>query len=272
MRLAWLLIALTLGLEGCETVGKWFESKPAPVEIQPEETLYQKAKAKLDAGSYTRAIELYQALESRYPFGRFGPQVLLDLAYAYYKQGDTEAALTTLERFFKVYPTHKRLDYAWYLRGLIHTAQGMGFVERYFPIDLTKRDVTPLKEAYRDFVSLLEQFPRSEYAEEARQRKIGLFNLLAAHELHVADLYFRRGAYLAAANRARRIVEEYPRTTAIPHALKMMEKSYRLLELEDLADSAAQIYTINFGDKEPPPLRHPPHTLLGWMFWLFRWD
>jgi len=271
MRLVWLMVVV-LGLGGCETVGKWFESGPAPVEVLPEETLYQKAKAKLDSGNYTRAIELYQALESRYPFGRHGAQVLLDLAYAHYKQGDSEAALATLERFFKVYPTHERLDYAWYLRGLIHTAQGMGFVERYFPIDLTKRDVTPLQAAYQDFVTLLEQFPESEYADEAGRRKTGLFNLLAAHELRVADFYFRRGAYLAAADRARRIVEEYPRTTAIPHALKLMEKSYRLLELDDLADGAARLYRINFGDRPPPPLRRPPHTALGWLFWLFRWD
>ncbi len=264
----WLVSA---GLSGCSTIGNWFASSPKEVEILPEEELYERAKEKLDKGQYTRAIELYQALETRYPFGRWGPQALLDLAYAYYKQGETESALTTIDRFVKLHPNHERLDYAYYLRGLINYRRGMGVVERFFPIDLTKRDMGPARDAYKDFVALLEKFPNSEYAEDARKRKIFLFNAMAAHELHVADFYMRRGAYLAAATRAGRIVKEYSSTPSVPFALKLMEKAYTILELDNLAADAARVYTINYGES-PPQKEEKEKTLLGWIFWLFRWD
>lgn len=266
-----LIVGICLWLGGCGTFKGLFEPKPEPVEVLPEEDLYRQAKEKLDAGNYVRAVELYQALESRYPFGRYGPQVLLEMAYAHYKQGDAESGLAAIERFIKLYPTHERLDYTYYLRGLIHTSQGMGFVERYFPIDLAKRDVSPLADAYQDFVALLEKFPDSEYGKEAEQRKIALFNWMAMHELHVAQFYLQRGAYLAAANRASYIVENYPGTSAIPFALKVMERAYRQMALDDLADQAAKTYALNFGEAEPI-MEKRPKTLLGWVFWLFRWD
>lgn len=266
-----LIAGVCLWLGACASVKRWFETKPEPIEIVPEENLYRQAKEKLDQGSYARAIELYQAMETRYPFGRYGPQVLLDLAYAHYKQGDPEAGLAAIERFIKLYPAHERLDYAYYLRGLIHTSQGLGFVERYFPIDLTKRDVSPLAEAYQDFVALLEKFPDSQYRQEAEQRKLALFDWMAKHELHVARFYLKRGAYLAAANRASHIVEHYPTTSAVPFALKIMERAYRQLALDDLADQAAKTYAFNFGEAEPV-LETRPQTVLGWVFWLFRWD
>ncbi len=266
-----LIVGICLGLLSCSTIKGLFESKPEAVEVVPEEDLYRQAKEKLDQGNYTRAIELYQALEARYPFGRYGPQVLLDLAYAHYKQGDAESGLAVLERFIKLYPAHERLDYAYYLRGLIHTSQGMGFVERYFPIDLTSRDVAPLAEAYQDFVALLEKFPASEYRQDAERRKLALFDWLAKHELHVARFYFQRGAYLAAANRAAYIIEHFPSTSAVQPALRLMEQAYRQLGLNELADQAALTYALNFGTAEPS-VEESPKTLLGWIFWLFRWD
>jgi outer membrane protein assembly factor BamD len=266
-----LIVGMCLWLCGCGAIKGLFEHKPEAVEVLPEEDLYRQAKEKLDQGNYARAVELYQAIESRYPFGRYGPQVLLDLAYAHYKQGDAESGLAVIERFVKLYPTHERLDYAYYLRGLIHTSQRMGFVERYFPIDLTKRDVAPLAEAYQDFVALLEKFPTSEYRQDAEQRKLALFNWMAMHELHVARFYLQRGGYLAAANRAYFIVENYPGTSAIPFALRIMERAYRQLGMEELADQAAKTYALNFGEAEPT-LEERPKTLLGWVFWLFRWD
>jgi outer membrane protein assembly factor BamD len=266
------IIGISLWLVGCTAIKGVFAPKPEAVEVLPEEELYHQAKEKLDQGSYTRAIELYQQLESRYPFGRYGPQVLLDLAYAQYKQGDAESGLVTLERFFKLYPTHERLDYAYYLRGLIHTSQGMGFIKRYFPIDLTSRDVSPLAEAYQDFVTLSEKFPDSQYRQDAEQRRLALFDWMARHELHVAEFYLQREAYLAAANRAARIVRDYPKTSAVPRALKIMERAYRRLGMNELAELAAKTYALNFGEQEPPPLKPRPNTLLGWVFWVFRWD
>ncbi len=266
-----IMMGLVFLLGGCSTIQGWFEHKSQPVEVMPEEDLYRKAKEKLDSGSYTRAIELYQALETRYPFGKYGPQVLLDLAYAYYKQGDAESALATLDRFVKIYPNHQRLDYAYYLRGLVHTRQSLGFVERYFPLDLSKRDPTPLAQGYQDFVTLLETFPESEYAPEAERRRFALFNLMALHELNVADYYFRRGAYIAAANRSQQIIRDFPRTQAIPFALKIMAKSYWLLEMDELAAKTEEVYALNFGGTEPR-LKKTPDNLLSWIFWLFRWD
>lgn len=265
-----LVVALT-GLGGCGTIGKWFAKAPEPVEVLPEKDLYEQAKEKLDSGNYTRAIELYQALESRYPFGRYGPQALLDLAYAYYKQGESESALTTIDRFIKLHPAHARLDYAYYLRGLVNYRKGMGLVERYFPIVLSKRDIAPARDAHKDFSTLLEKFPQSEYAEDAQKRIQWLLNNMAEHEFHVAEFYMRRGAYLAAANRASDLLKNYPNTPSVPFALDLMGEAYQLLELDELAADVERIYALNYGS-QPPLRKEERKTLLGWLFWLFRWD
>jgi len=265
------VIFLLLSQGGCSTIKGWFEHKPEPVEVVPEEDLYKKAKEKMESGNYTRAVEVLEALETRYPFGKYGPQVLIDLAYAHYKLGETESALATLDRFIKIYPNHKRLDYVYYLRGLVHTSEALGFVEKYFPLDLSKRDSTPLAQAYQDFVTLLEKFPDSEYAKEAERRRFALFNLMAMHELQAARYYYRRGAYIAAANRAQEIVRGYPRTRAIPFALRLMADSYRLLEMDELAKKTEEVYALNYGNRKFT-LKNKPDNLLSWIFWLFRWD
>lgn len=260
-------------LSGCTTLKEWFgEETIQPAQTQlSEELLYREAKARLERGDYERAIELFREFEARYPFSSKTPEVLLDLARAHSQLGQDEEAEAVLERFLRLYPVDPRLDEAHYLRGLVRFKRGMGFVERYLPIDLAKRDVTPFREALEDFEMVASRFPKSKHAEEARKRAIYLRNLLAWHEYHIADYYFKRGAFIAAVNRAVTVVRDYDQTEAVPHALDLMAKAYSKLGLDDLAARTEAIYRHNFGDRSPEKPK-PLSTLLSWVFWIFQLD
>ena len=218
---------------------------------------YESAKKSMEAENYARAIELYQALESRYPFGKYAAQTQLDIAYAYYKNEDTEAALAAVDRFIKINPRDPNADYAYYLRGLINFNRNLGFLYRYVPTDSTQRDITKYQEAYANFEELHARFPKSKYLADANQRMIALRDYLSRHELHIANFYMKRKAYMAAANRAGGIVEEcqakkpQPCTTATPYALQIMEKAYLKLQLDDLAADSRRVYEQNYPNGAP---------------------
>lgn len=209
---------------------------------------YEEAKAALDKGNYEKAIKLYEKLEARYPFGTYAAQAQLDIAYAYYKYQEPDSAIAAAERFIKLHPRNPHIDYAYYLKGLVNYTRGIGFLERYLPTDSSQRDPGPAQDAYRDFSELIKKFPESRYVEDAKQRMVGLRNNLAMHEIHVARYYMKRGAYVAAANRATYVVEKYQRTPAVPLALKMMEQAYTKLGMNDLARDAARVYALNYGE------------------------
>lgn len=212
---------------------------------------YSEAKKALTAKSYEKAIKLYEKLEARYPFGDYATQAQIDIAYAYYKNNEPDSALAAVDRFIKLNPSHPRVDYAYYLKGLINYNRGITFVDRFIPTDSSQRDPGSARDALRDFNELLARFPKSPYAEDSRQRLTALRNNLAMYELHVADFYMRRGGYVAAANRCKEIIQKYQRTQAVPKALKLLEEAYRKLELNDLADDAARVYALNYGQGMP---------------------
>ena len=238
-----LIMILFIGLSGCGLFG---DEKEDPTAGWDAERLYNEAKGALDAGYYERAVEYYEKLEARYPFGTYGQQALLDLSYAYYKTEDYDAATSTADRFIKLYPRNDAVAYALYLRGLANFNRGKGFTQRFLPIDLSQRDPGGNLQAFQDFAELIKRFPDSRYVEDAKLRMIYLRNLLAEHEVEVANYYMRREAYVAAANRARHVVESYPRTTSVPAALAVMAKSYKILEMPELAEDALRVLETNY--------------------------
>ena len=229
---------------GCTWLGLGQEVDPT--EDWSASRLYSEARAARNAGDYETAIDYYQKIESRFPFGPYAPQAQLETAYTYYRFNEPASALAAADRFIKLHPTHPHVDYAYYLKGLTHFRQGKGFLERLIRTDQSQRDPGSATEAFREFSEVTERFPESKYAEDARQRMIYLRNTLAKHELHVADYYMRRQAYVAAANRAKYVIENYQRTPAVPDALVIMARAYAILDLEELAADAVRVLKFNY--------------------------
>ena len=157
-------------------------------------------------------------------------------------------AITTIDRFIKLYPTHANMSYAFYLRGLINFGRGKGLAERWLPKDGSQRDPGMSLESFNDFSEVVKTFPESVYVEDSRLRMRYLRNQLAQHEVNVSNYYMRRGAYVASANRARYVIEKYQQTPAVPAALVLLVKSYKILELNDLAADALSVLELNYPD------------------------
>ncbi len=223
-----------------------FKDKGDDTEGWDADRLYTEARGELDSGSYSKAVEFYQKLETRFPFGVHAQQALLDLAYAHYKDEDPDAAIAACNRFIKLYPQNAHVDYAYYLKGLTHFNKGKGFLQRYMPTDESQRDPGAAFSAFQDFSELVKRFPESQYVEDSAKRMRYLRNILAKNEVHVANYYMRRGAFIAAANRARYVIENYPKTPAVPDALVVMAKAYRVLEMDDLSNDALRVLEFNY--------------------------
>jgi len=212
----------------------------------PEERLYSMAKDRLDSGTCSGAIEYYEKLQSRYPFGIYTQQSQLELAYCYYRTDDPATAQATLDRFINLYPSHPHMAYAYFLRGLVNFGRGYGLADRYLPKDPSQRDPGASLQSFNDFSELIKQFPESIYVDDAQLRMRYLRNILSQHEVNVANFFMRRGAFVAAANRARYVVENYQQTPAMPEALILLAKSYKVLELNELADDALRVLEVNY--------------------------
>jgi outer membrane protein assembly factor BamD len=243
-RLAPLLLIATLAvvtLAGCGIFGKEIDE----TESWSAAKLYGEASSEMESGSYTRAIELYEKLEARYPFGRYAMQAQLDTAYANYKAEEPEAAVAAADRFIKLYPQNPYVDYAYYLKGIVNYNRSVGFLDKYVPTDPSQRDPGAALDAFEDFSELVKRFPNSKYAPDARQRMLYLRNNLAQHEVNVARYYMKRGAYVAAANRANYVVERFQRTPAVQDALEVLAEAYRALGEEKLAADAQRVLEVN---------------------------
>lgn len=207
--------------------------------------LYNRAKSALDAGDYETAIDAFEKLEARYPFGKYAQQAQLEIAYAYYKFDEPDSAIATIDRFIRNNPGHPHLDYAYYLKGLVNYNRGATLLDRFAPHDPSARDTRSLRDAFNDFTLLLKTFPNSRYAEDARYRLVYLHNNLAQYEVNVANYYMKRGAYVAAANRAKYVVENYQRTPAAQEALRVMVRAYSKMGLNELADDTRRVLELN---------------------------
>jgi len=248
---------LSLTLAGCETLKDFSFSQDSEKEDEYKgwdvEKFRKEAQTAVDAGNYEKAVKIYEALEARYPFGETSAQTQLDIAYAYYKSGDADAALAAADRFIKINPRNPSVDYAYYLKGLVNYNRGFGFVDRFLPTDSSQRDTTTAKEAYENFSELIKRFPNSKYVEDAKQRMIALNNNLAMHEVHIARYYIKRKAYVAAVNRASEVIEKYSQTPAMPFALEVMKEAYTKLEMTEQANDIDRIYQLNYPNGPPVP-------------------
>ena len=212
------------------------------------EKLYADAKDDIEAGSYEQAIKSLSRVEGLAAGTLLAQQSQLDLAYLYWKTGEKAQAKTTVERFIKLNPSSPALDYAMYLRGIIDFNEDMGLFGRIAGQDLSERDQRAARDAYESFKQLVDQFPQSKYAADARLRMNYIVNALAQYEVHVARYYFKRGAYVAAANRAQHAVTEFQRSPAVEEALYLMVQSYDRLELAQLRDDALRVLQQNYPD------------------------
>ena len=213
-----------------------------------EEALYIAGTSALDVSNWPRAIQIFQQLEAAYPFGRYAAQSQLELIFAYYRNGEPEAARAAADRFIRLYPDNPTLDYAYYMKGMSFYSEDSRILGRYMPTDPSKRDPGKARESFTDFSQLLSRFPNSPYAADARARMVYLRNLLASSEIHVAEFYIKRQAYLSALSRARYVVENYQGAPVVPRALEIMTEMYLRLGLNDLADSSLAILRTNYPD------------------------
>ena len=236
------VLAVTLGLAACDSTPKEDFSAKAT------EKLYEEARDEARAGNWERATKLYEKFEARVAGTPQAQQAQIDLAYAYYKGGEKAQALSTIERFIKLHPSSPALDYAYYLQGLINFNENLGLLGSLARQDLSERDQQAARDAYQSFRQIVTLLPDSKYAPDAQLRMNYIVNTLATYEVHVARYYYRRGAYVAAANRAQQAVQEFQRAPATEEALYIMGLSYDKLGLPQLRDDAQRVLTSNFPD------------------------
>ena len=258
---------VVLGLSACSSFGK-----------QKEDTtdwsagkFYAEAKEKLNDGNYPAAIELFESLEARYPYGRFAQQAQLEVAYAYYKDREQASAIAAAERFIKLHPNHANVDYAYYIKALSNFNDDWGLLgyvtQNLLSQDMSERDSKASRESFDNFRILVNRFPDSKYVPDAKQRMAHLLNVVAMSEVHIARYYFARKAYIAAANRAQHAVKAYPNTPAAEEALYIMMQSYETLGMLDLRDDAARVLQLNFPESHYLPETKTAADSSWWKLW-----
>jgi outer membrane protein assembly factor BamD len=219
-----------------------------PNSTQAVEKLYAEGKDELASGSYDRAAKIFERVEGRAAGTLLAQQAALDLAYAQYKGGERATALATLDRFIRLQPSSPALDYAYYLRGIVNFNDNLGILSWLSRQELSERDQQASRESYQSFRQLVDQFPQSRYAADARARMDYIVNSLAEYELHVARYYFRRSAFVAASNRAQQVLVEFPQTPSTEEALYIMVASYDRLGLDRLKSDTQRVLEKNFPD------------------------
>jgi len=252
------IATLATATTGCRTHRNKKQQQSSP------EVLYKTAHARLVAYDYNAAVKAYEQLTARYPFTDEARQARLDLIYAYYRQGESESATDAAETFIRENPAHPRVDYAWYVKGLVDFERTPNALERLFRADLSERPPTTARKAFDAFKTVVEQYPKSQYAHDARQRMVYLRNRLADYDVHVAEFYLRRGAYVAAAQRATHAIEQYDGAPALRDAVAILITAQERLGLKDRADLARQVYQMNFANQTASAATQVHHW---WKFW-----
>lgn len=260
-----LAVFLLLSLTACSLLEPLPDGS-APVAQQSAEEIYGLAKTELNDGNYEQAIKLYEALQSRYPYGRYAQQALLEVAYANYRQGEAEAAVSAADRFIKQYPNNPHVDYAYYVKGLANFNGEIGLLRSIGGQDPTERDPKAAQDSFAAFKELVTRFPDSKYAPDSRMRMQYLVNALARYELHVANYYLRRGAHIAAANRAKGILALYPNSPSTREALEVMVQAYDAMGMTDLRDDAKRVLAKNVPASESAATETSPGKS-WWQFW-----
>jgi outer membrane protein assembly factor BamD len=239
-----LLLGVAALLAACSSTSDDKTSSWSPNKI------YAEAKDEMDSGAYDKAIPLYEKLEGRAAGTPMAQQAQLDKAYAQYKSGDQAQALATLDRFMKLHPASPALDYALYLKGIVNFNDNLGVFSFLSHQDLSERDQKAAKESFDAFKELVTRFPDSKYAADANARMTYIVNSLAQYEVHVARYYFRRGAYVAAVNRAQNALVDYQNVPAQEEALFILMKSYEALGMTQLRDDAQRVLEKSYPQSE----------------------
>lgn len=227
-----------------------FISACAGLDVDPTadwtaQDFYEEARSALDAAEFKTAIDNLETLEARFPFDPYAKQAQLDIAYSYYKFDEPDSAVSAVDRFLRLHPRDANIDYAYYLKGLVNFNRGKGLLDGWFPRDMSRHEPSTLQKSFQAFSTLVKRFPDSRYAGDAYQRMIYLRNMLAKHEINNAKFYIERGAWIAAANRAHRVLERYQESPWSIEALEVMIESYRNLGLEDLVTDTQKILDLN---------------------------
>jgi outer membrane protein assembly factor BamD len=258
--LAALLLAAALG--GCS----FFASKLDPKKDWTAADYYQAAKSEFDSENWDSSIKLYDALEAKFPFGRYAQQAQLEVAYAYYKTGETAQAITALEKFVKLHPNHPNVDYALYLKALANFKEDLGGLSRLVTQDLADRDPKAARESFEAFKDLVARYPESRYAGDSVERMAYLVEALARHEVRVARYYLARGAYLAAANRGQDAIVRFPNSPTHREALDIMIEAYDRMGMAELRDDAKRVLAKNF-PSDPMGQSGKNRERPWWKFW-----
>lgn len=243
------IIALfaVLSLTACSSVE---DEQRELVENQGANALYKEAKRNMEIGNFSVATQILSTIDSRFPFGPLSHQVQLDLIYSYYKTGDIDQTLATIDRFIRLNPNHADVEYALYMRGVTNMEQDNNLFQEVFGVDRSDRDPSRSKEAFEDFRRLIEKQPDSKYAADAKQRMLHIKNRLAKYEIEVGRFYMRRQAWVAAANRGRYVLEYFPDTEQVQPALEIMVSSYNELGLDELKDNVIKTLKLNYPRSE----------------------
>ena len=211
------------------------------------ETFYAEARKELNAGNYLTAIEYYETLESRFPFGKYATQAQIDVAYAYFKFDEPDSAIAAIDRFIKLHPRHHSVDYAYYLKGVVNFERGGTVLDFLKARDLSDFDRNLLLAAYNDFKLLVQRFPKSRYAADATKRVLYLRDQLARSDYKIAKYYASRDAWVAVTGRTRHILQNYQGASIIRETLELQLQAYRKLGLDDLASDTRRIIELNYG-------------------------
>ena len=240
-----LAVFLLLTLTACSLFGSQSDTD-SPANTASAEIMYNNAKKKLDDGNYEEAIKQFESLQSHFPYGRYAQQAQLEIAYAYYRQNEPESAIAAADSFIKQYPNNPHVDYAYYVKGLANFNADIGLFGMTFGEDSTERDPKAAQDSFAAFKDLVTRFPSSRYAPDSRLRMQYLLDALAKYEIHVAGYYLRRGADIAAVNRAKEVLTQYPNTPSIRDALLIMVRGYDALGMNKLRDDAQRVLDMNF--------------------------
>jgi outer membrane protein assembly factor BamD len=263
-----LLLVAALTLAGCDWLRTAQEDETLGWSAQ---RLYGEAKDAMSSSDWQKAVKYLEKLEARYPYGRFAQQAQLEVAYAQWKDNERATALASADRFIKLYPNHPNVDYAYYLKGLINFNEQIGMLSFLANPDMTDRDPKASREAFDSFKEVVTRFPDSKYTEDAAARMRYLVNSLASHEVHVSRYYMKRGAYIAAANRAQFAIQNYPQAPAVEEAVFVLVKAYDALGMNDLRDAADRVMRTNFPDSRYLKAGGGRKDIPWWRIWDPEW-
>ncbi len=238
-----ILVSTSFMISSCSSTS---EDLSDPTSNLSAQEIYAEAKDAMKSGNPEQAIEFYEKLEVKFPYGPFAKQAKLEIIYAYFLYENLESAIIAAERFIKLYPNHAHVDYAYYMRGVCRYDMEESFFDVWFEQDPTERDPESARIAFSYFNQLIAKFPNSKYNKDAQKRMLFLRNSLAKHEIHVANYYLNRQAYIAAANRSKYVIKNYQNTPSMKAALQIMVKAYTKLKLVKLANDAQRVLDKNY--------------------------